>query len=175
MYDADQLEVRFTLTDERFGRIQSDPEGIAGRKVEVIWSVGGEEFRYPAVIDRISAQITSNRGGVEVIAVIDGEVTESALRPGAFVEVIVPDKSFADHFRLPESALYGNDTVYAVVNGKLEDREVRVHARDGEFVILTGAIENGAEILITRIAEISSGLRVSTSDARSGENPERVE
>ena len=160
MYEAGVLEVRFTLTDERFGRIQSDQVGITGREVEVIWSIGGEEFRYPAKIDRIGAQITSSRGGVEVIAAITGDVASSALRPGAFVEVIVPDKAFEAHFRIPDSALYQDDTIYAVVDGKLQARDVRVHARDGSHVILTGGLETGDEILITRIAEISEGLNV---------------
>ena len=163
MYAAGKLEVRFTLTDERFGRIQSDPVGIVGRNVEVIWSVGGEEFRYPATIDRISAQITSSRGGVEVIATINDAPSDSVLRPGAFVEIIVPDKTFDQHYRLPESALYGNETVYEIVDRRLESRKVRVHARDGDYVIVTGSIENGAEILATRIAEISDGIRVQTS------------
>lgn len=160
LYEADVLEVRFTLTDERFGRIQSDSVGIVGRGVEVIWSVGGEEYRFPAKIDRIGAQITSSRGGVEVIAAITGDIAKSALRPGAFVEIIVPDKEFDAHFRIPDSALYQDDTIYAVVDGKLQERRVKVHARDDAHVILTGELKNGDEILITRIAEISEGLNV---------------
>jgi len=160
MYEADVLEVRFTLTDERFGRIQSDQIGISGREVEVIWGIGGEEFRYSAIIDRIGAQITSSRGGVEVIAAITGDVVTSALRPGAFVEVIVPDKKFDAHFRIPDSALYQDDTIYAIVEGKLQARKIKVHARDGAHVILTGKLNSGDEILTTRIAEISEGLNV---------------
>ncbi len=160
MYDADRLDARFTLTDERFGRIQSDAQGVIGRPVEVIWSVGGEEFRYAAMIDRIGAEIMSNRGGVEVIATLNDNVSGSALRPGAFVEIIVPDKAFEEHFRIPETALYENDTVYAVVEEKLKARTVRVHARDGDFVILTGDIADGDTIMTTRIAEISEGLKV---------------
>ncbi len=174
MYEADVLEVRFTLTDERFGRIQSDQVGISGREVEVIWSVGGEEFRYPATIDRIGAQITSSRGGVEVIAAITGDVATSALRPGAFVEVIVPDKKFDAHFRIPDSALYQDDTIYAVVEGKLESRKIKVHARDGAYVILTGNLKSGDEILTTRIAEISDGLNV-RPPSNASTKPERTD
>ncbi|MDJ0612401.1 MAG: efflux RND transporter periplasmic adaptor subunit [Rhizobiaceae bacterium] len=160
MYEADVLEVYFTLTDERFGRVQADDVGISGREVQVIWSVGGEEFRYPATIDRIGAQITSSRGGVEVIASITGDVAASALRPGAFVEVIVPDKKFDAHFRIPDTALYNDDTIYVVVDGKLQARKIRVHARNGANVILTGNLQTGDEVLTTRIAEISEGLNV---------------
>jgi len=167
LYEADKLEVRFTLTDQRFGRIQSDRIGVVGRKVDVIWNIGGEEFRYPATIDRIGAQITSDRGGVEVIAVIDADVDKTALRPGAFVEIIVPDKAFEGHFRFPETALYEGDTVYVVVDGKLASRKVSLHAYDGDHVILAGEISDGDVIMTTRIAEVSNGLAVRPPDTPS--------
>lgn len=160
MYRDDKLEVRFTLTDQRFGRIQSDKTGVVGRQVEIIWVVGGEEYRYPAKIERIGAQITSDRGGVEVIAGIEGDIIDSPLRPGAFVEVIVPDKLFENNFRVLETALYDNDKVYVAVEGVLEARNVRVLARDGDAIIIDGEISDGDEILTTRIAEISEGLNV---------------
>ncbi len=160
MYRDDKLEVRFTLTDQRFGRIQSDNTGIVGRKVEVIWVVGGEEYRYPAMIERIGAQITSDRGGVEVIASIEGTIKESPLRPGAFVEVIVPDKAFVGNFRVPETALYDNNKIYISVDNKLVAKTVKVLARDGDAIIIDGELSNGDEVLTTRIAEISEGLNV---------------
>ncbi len=160
MYRADQLEVRFTLTDQRFARIQNDNTGIIGRPVEVIWVIGGEEFRYPAVIDRIGARIASDRGGVEVIALIDQDLSGTALRPGAFVEIIVPDRAFDGYFKAPDTALYGNDTVYEIVDGALVATKVSVRARDGDQIIFDADLANGAEILTTRIAEISEGLRV---------------
>lgn len=160
MYRDDKLEVRFTLTDQRFGRIQSDKIGVVGREVEVIWVVGGEEYRYPAKIERIGAQITSDRGGVEVIASIEGDLNDSPLRPGAFVEVIVPDKLFENNFRVAETALYDGNKVYVAVDGVLEARNARVLARDGDAIIIDGELAKGDEILITRIAEISEGLNV---------------
>ncbi len=160
MYRDDKLDVRFTLTDQRFGRIQSDKQGVIGREVEIIWVVGGEEFRYRATIERISAQITSDRGGVEVIASITDNIENNALRPGAFVEVIVPDKSFEGNYRIPETALYNNDTVYVSIDGELAARNVKVLARDGDAIIVDGAIKDGDIILVTRIAEISEGLKV---------------
>ncbi|MEM8650580.1 MAG: efflux RND transporter periplasmic adaptor subunit [Pseudomonadota bacterium] len=165
MYEADRLDVRFTLTDERFGRIQADSTGVIGREVEVIWSVGGEQFKYPAMIDRLGAKITSNRGGVEVIATLSGDVNTSVLRPGAFVEVIVPDRAFEGFFKIPETALYDTDTIYAVRDGELEIRKIAIHGRSGNDIIISGNLANGDEILTTKIAEISKGLRVRTENS----------
>lgn len=160
MYRDVQLDVRFTLTDQRFGRIQSDSTGVIGREVEVIWTVGGEEFRYPAIIERLGAQITSDRGGVEVISSIQSDIQNSPLRPGAFVEIIVPDKMFEGSYYIPETALYENQDIYVDVEGKLEKRKVKVLARDGDNIIVEGEIKDGDRILVTRISEISEGLNV---------------
>lgn len=160
MYDATNLDVRFTLTDQRFGRIQADEQGVIGRKVDVIWIVGGKEYKFAAEIDRIGAQITSARGGVEVFASITDDVTSSPLRPGAFVEVIVPDKTFKQHFSIPESAVYDSDTIYVVNEGKLDSRTVTISAYDGDMVILKGDLAQGDQVLTTRISEISDGLRI---------------
>ncbi|MGI9353298.1 MAG: efflux RND transporter periplasmic adaptor subunit [Rhizobiaceae bacterium] len=160
MYDVDRLEIHATLTDQRFGRIQSDEKGLIGRPVESVWNIGGEEYRFNATIERITAQIESNRGGVEVIAVISEPLKGSALRPGAFVELIVPDKMFRNHFRVPETSVYDNDTVYVIRDGALESRKIQVHAYDGENAIISGNLLDGDEILTTRIAEISDGIRV---------------
>lgn len=165
MYRDDQLEVRFTLTDQRFGRIQSDKTGVVGREVEVIWTIGGEEFRYPAIIERIGAQITSDRGGVEVIATIQSDLNNSALRPGAFVEIIVPDKAFENSYKIPETALYDTQYIYLDVDGKLEKRAIKILARDGDNLIVRGDLKDSEKVLTTRIAEISEGLNVRAPQA----------
>jgi len=170
MYEAGKLEARFTLTDQRFGRIQSDGKGVVGRPVEVVWTVGNQSFRYQGEIERLSAQITSNRGGVEVIASIETGTGNAPLRPGAFVEVIVPDKAFAGSFRLPDTAIYDTDKVYVVREGKLEPRQVSIQAYEGKNVIVTGALQDGDQIMTTRIAEISGGLNVVIRNGDDTEN-----
>ncbi|MFK5977569.1 MAG: efflux RND transporter periplasmic adaptor subunit [Rhizobiaceae bacterium] len=160
IYQADRMDVRFTLTDRRFGRIQTDEMGLIGRKVSVIWLVGGKERVFPAVIDRIGAQISASKGGIEVFATITGDMNIAAVRPGAFVEVRVPDKTYKAHVRIPESAVYNDDSVYISVNGKLAKRAIEISGYDGDFVLISNGIADGEEILTTRIAEISEGLAV---------------
>jgi len=162
IYQADKMDVRFTLTDQRFGRIQSEKPGLIGRKIQVVWEVGGQKTSFPAVIDRIGAQITSNRGGVEVFASINDDVDVSTLRPGAFVAVLVPDKLFGGHFRIPESSVYGGNTVYVSIDGKLAKKSILVSGYDDDHVLISKGLDEGDELLVTRIAEISEGLAVHT-------------
>ncbi|MEZ5880420.1 MAG: efflux RND transporter periplasmic adaptor subunit [Nitratireductor sp.] len=162
MYQGDTLEARFVLTDERFGRLQADKAGVAGRAVEVVWNVGGIDYPYTGVVDRIGAEIASASGGVELFATVDPGDGPVQLRPGAFVEITLPDRTFGSHFRLPETSLYDGNRVYVVVDGALQERTVEVAAYDGDHVLIGSGIENGAEVLVTRISEIGPGLKVRT-------------
>jgi multidrug efflux pump subunit AcrA (membrane-fusion protein) len=160
MYQAESLEARFVLTDEQYGRLQADSSGIANRPVEVIWNVGGIDYRFPATIDRIGAEIASARGGIEVFATIGEADHAISLRPGAFVEIIVPDRKFSGHVQLTDSSIYDTNTVYVVENGELVARTVTIAAYDGDYVIISEGLKPGEEVLVTRISEISEGLKV---------------
>ena len=165
MYQADRLEVKFTLTDAQYGRLQNDQAGLIDRPVEVVWSVGGKDWTYSAQIDRLGAEIASSRGGVELFAVVDNGQNSIPIRPGAFVEVRVPDRSFTDAILVPDTSLYGTDTVYTVVEEKLVENTVVVSAFDGEQVLVTSGLNDGDEVLSTRITEVSAGLNVRKADA----------
>lgn len=160
MYQVDTLEARFVLSDEQFGRLQAEGAGLAERPVEIIWNVGGIDYEFSGVIDRIGAEIASARGGVEVFATVAQADHAVAMRPGAFVEISVPDRSYVDHVRLPDSSLYHGDTVYVVENGELVERKVTVAAFDGDTILVSEGLGEGEEVLTTRISEISPGLKV---------------
>ena len=160
MYEAGSLEVTFTLNDAQYGRLQTSTTGLIGRKAELIWIVGSKEHKFHALIDRVGAEITSNRGGVEVIARLEGVTNGVTLRPGAFVEVRVPDITFENAISIPDTAIYGTDIVYTVVGGKLVENKVTIAAFDGEQVLITAGLKAGDEVLTTRITEVSAGLNV---------------
>lgn len=160
LYEAGSLEVTFTLTDAQYGRLQTSPRGLTDRKIELIWSVGGEEYTFPGVIDRTGAEIASNRGGVEVIGRLEEITSGVTLRPGAFVEVRVPDLVFSRTMSIPDTAVYGGDTVYTVVDDKLVENKVTIAAYDGESALVSNGLETGDEVLTTRITEVSAGLNV---------------
>ncbi|MEL6967102.1 MAG: efflux RND transporter periplasmic adaptor subunit [Pseudomonadota bacterium] len=162
MYEAGTLEVKFTLSDARFGRLQSTESGLVGRSVEIIWNVGGKEQVYPATIDRVGAEIMSNRGGVEVIARLNKNIGGAAIRPGAFVEVRVPDQVFENTAAIPDTAIYDGNTVYIANNGVIAQRAITVAAFDGEMAIIGSGLKDGERVLVTRITEVSDGLRVRT-------------
>ena len=173
MYEAETLEVRFTLTDAQYGRLQTDPQGLIGRDITVLWTIDGRDWTWPGSIDRLGADITSNRGGVEVFAKVGVADNPVTMRPGAFVEVRVPDKVFENSFALPDSAIYGADTVYSIVDGQLQENQIRVLAYEGDQAIVAGALNDGDRVMTTRITEVSAGLNVRTEEEAAAEQQAR--
>ena len=160
LIEAGYLEVRVHISDAQYGRILESEGGLVGRVAKVIWRAGLGGAVYDAVVERIGARIDAATGGVSAYARIIADGGESPLRPGAFVEVWLPDRVYPAVARLPESALYDGTTVYVVEAGRLTPRLVELAGRDGNHVLLRGAVADGERVVVTRFAEIGPGVAV---------------
>ena len=160
LLDLARLDVLIHLSDGDYGRLVSSAAGLRGRPIEVTWRAGSRNFPFRAEIQRADGEVDAASGGVRVYARIEQEAARVPLRPGAFVEVRIPDRVYRDATRLPETALVGGDTVYAVVDGRLEPRPVELLARVGNDVVVSGGIADGERIATTRFPEIGPGVKV---------------
>ena len=169
LYEAETLDAEFVLSDGQYGRLVTNNTDIDGRTVNVVWKVGSSTLEIPAKIDRIGAEVASGRGGVAVYARLDKSAISKGVRPGAFVSVAVPDQSFDQTFRIPETALFEGDTVYVVDDeNRLGARKVTVAAFDGSSVIVGNGLNAGDEVIVTQIAEVGEGILI----RREGEKTE---
>ncbi|RIA47521.1 efflux RND transporter periplasmic adaptor subunit [Dichotomicrobium thermohalophilum] len=165
LIDKSWIEVRVTLSDAQYGRLVRTSGGVLGRPVEVRWYVGEEPFVYEAEIVRVGSQIASASGGVNVFARIKTPLEPTPLRPGAFVEVRVPDIQYEDVVRLPQTALYNNDHVYVIEDGRLTRRSVeQVGGADG-YVLVRGDLQDGERVAATRLARPGEGVKVTVVEA----------
>jgi len=158
LIEARHLEARVFLSDEQFARAFA--AGPISRPVAVRWKIGEGSIVYDAVVDRLESEINPALGGVHVYARLSSSASTAALRPGAFVEVTVPDRIYENVVRLPQEALHEKDRVYAIVDGRLEERSVDLVGRDGDWVLLKGALIDGEDIVLTRFTEIGPGVPV---------------
>ncbi|PLW75859.1 efflux transporter periplasmic adaptor subunit [Cohaesibacter celericrescens] len=179
LYDPDQMDVRFTLSDTQYGRLISKDNKLVGRKINVNWKLGDVVQSHQAIIERVAPEVNAANGGIEVYArVAEG----SRLRTGTFVELVVPDKIYKDTIEVPQAALYGGSRVYINRNGRMQPQDVSVMAYLGDTVLIDGTVfEPATEIITTRVAEAGPGLKLvvpgrekqSASDAK-GQNMNSV-
>ena len=160
LIDLSQLEAKFHLSNEEFGRLVNAPEGLLKRPARVVWRVGTEMFRYDAEIARVGAEIDAASGGVQAYAQIDMTEARTSLRPGAFVEVYLQDRLYRQVARLPESALHADEIVYVVVDGRLQPRLVELVARIDNDVLVQGELAHGEIVATTRFPGIGPGVKV---------------
>jgi RND family efflux transporter MFP subunit len=162
LIDEARIEIRFTLSDAEFGRLWRD--GLIGRDLEARWRLGTTTFPLAGRIARMQTTIDPSSGGVELYAEITANPDGAPLRPGAFVEVLLPDRLHEQVVELPASALFHGDTVYAIANGRLQPRAVELIADLGARILVRGALDVGQPIVTSRLAEIGPGLKVEVSE-----------
>jgi membrane fusion protein, multidrug efflux system len=158
LIDADELEVRFHVSGQRFGELMQDGN-IEGRPVQIIWRLQNTALAYAGEIERIGAEIDPASGGMDMFASVDRGDAMQLLRPGAFVEVRMAGPRYSGVVRLPESAWH-EDHIYVVKDGRLVERKADLVRRLGHDVLLRGDFATLDPILITPIPGVSAGLRV---------------
>jgi RND family efflux transporter MFP subunit len=158
LIDEDSLEIRFTLTDADYGRLWQD--GLIDRPLQAHWRLGRTTFSLEGKVIRVESTIDPASGGVEVFAEITGNPGGAPLRPGAFLEVLLPDQTYLQVVELPASALFNGGTVYAVEDGRLAARQVELVADRGPYILVQGDLAGGERILTSRLAEVAPGLKV---------------
>jgi len=160
---ADSLDVRFALSDARYGRLVSGGS-LIGAPIRVTWRIGDTPADYNATIRRVAADIERAAGGVDVYARIELPADGVHPRPGAFVEVRVPGRLHERSVRLPAAALYDGHVFVIGADERLERRPVSLLVRDGEEAIVRGALSPGEAVVTTRLAEVGEGVKVRRID-----------
>lgn len=162
LIDASRLEVSFQLTQPDFARLVGgrSTADLIGKPVRVRWRVGADSFNFTGVIERTGAEIDRASGGINIYARIRDVGLASPLRPGAFVEVDLPDREFQNVLRLPGGAVTDNNIVYVVEDGRLAPHRIRVLRRVGGNLLARAEVPPGAQIVTTPFPEMGRGVRV---------------
>tara|TARA_B110000438_G_scaffold115539_1_gene113194 strand:- start:5197 stop:6315 length:1119 start_codon:yes stop_codon:yes gene_type:complete len=163
--DIKNLEVRFSLSKSQYGRLLEDDASIIGRKVAIQWSAGKKVITFRAIITRIGAEITSNTGGVDVFANLlldDNEI--SLIRPGAFVRLSVPDKTYKAVIVVPDTSVYEDSYVFIVKDSRLVKKFIKILGYDGSQAIIvpniSSEIKDGDRIVTNQLREAGEGVKV---------------
>ena len=170
LIEADRMEVRFRLTERDFSGLlqttnkisqsRSTSSELINKKVRVRWRVGNRYLEFSAVIERLGAEIDATSGGIDIYARLFDIGLDTPLRPGAFVEVIVPARMYQNVVRVPDTAIVGERDVYLVENGRLIKQTVNVVRRVNSWVLIRGNSLNGKVIVTRPFPEMAAGIRV---------------
>ena len=108
----------------------------------------------------MGAEIDVTGGGVDVYARLSNIDLSTPLRPGAFVEVIIPSKLYRDVAQVPDTAVVQSDVIYLIDKGRVKQKTIKAVWRGKSFILIRGAGIDG-EVIITRpFPKIMEGLPV---------------
>ena len=159
-----ELEVRFELPDEEYGRlVNSKTEGegnaLVGRAVEALWTLGAEKKSFSARVSRVAPEINPTVGGVAVYATLERDEALSRLRKGAFVQVSLDDITFIDVQQLPSRAVAPEGSVYVIRKGRLVAVPVEIIRVVGDYSLVRGLFVQGESIVAYAFSGIGPGVR----------------
>ena len=163
--DIKNMEVRFSISKAQYGRLLEDESAIVGRSIEMKWTVGQRDLIFDAYISRVGAEITSNTGGVNIFANIElDNDQETPLRPGAFVRLRMPDKTYKSVISIPETAVYEDEYIYIIKDQRLKKAVIVISGYDQSNVLIQPAeeqmIQNGDLIVTNQLREAGEGVKV---------------
>ncbi len=163
--DIKNMEVRFSISKAQYGRLLEDESAIVGRAIEMKWTVGQRDLTFDAYISRVGAEITSNTGGVNIFANIElDNDQETPLRPGAFVRLRMPDKTYKSVISIPETAVYEDEYIYIIKDQRLKKAVIVISGYDQSNVLIQPAedlmIQNGDLIVTNQLREAGEGVKV---------------
>ncbi|RHW21296.1 efflux RND transporter periplasmic adaptor subunit [Pseudomonas jilinensis] len=163
LYPLDGLELRATLPQthsQAYIDALARGERLQARSLET-------QPPLTLTLERIAGQ--ADPRGVDAIFTLDQPT--AALRVGNLLAISVSRPNQPDSVALPYSALYGNDTIYAVNDQRLQRIQVErlgeTHGPDGERRVLLRSpqLQAGMRIVVTHLPNAMPGLKVDTGEA----------
>ena len=172
VYATDYVEIRLPLRDRDLAFIDL-PESYRFRDVReedmpsvLVKSTLVEEERWAGKIVRTEGAIDDSARQLHVVAQIDdpfgyeGE-NKVPLKIGQYVTASIEGQIIPNAVVIPGSAIYQGSYAYVVEDGVLQRRDIKIAwANDTESVIRSG-LEDGDELVITPLGQVTSGVRVS--------------
>ena len=164
--DIASLEVAFVVPSDVFVVAAA----MIGTEVEVVWQSGGRAITTSSGrIRHAEGNVDSSDGGGRLYAVLPMVAgSRPPIPEGAFVEVRYTSGRVNQVAELPEAALYGEDTVFVILNNRTQARRVDVVQKSPGLVYVRGNINEGDRVVATRLPVLGNGTLVQVRDETSG-------
>jgi RND family efflux transporter MFP subunit len=114
LYSTDLVEASIPLSDPQWEKLPPPAELLAGKWPVLLLSDDGEHS-WEGYVTRIEQHVNSeNRQRALIIAIDNPLDQEIPLYPGTFVRAEIPGRHFSDVWRIPESSLTQDMTIWYV-------------------------------------------------------------
>jgi len=162
---SELAEVRLPVTPTEAGFLQDS----IGADVVLSARIGEQQRQWQARLARVEARVEQQARVIPVVVEVaspyDAATHPQPLPLGLFVTAALPGRPIGDAVRLPSSVLHAQDTVFVLADGALQRRPVEVALREGNTVVISGGLQNGDQVVTTRLELMFEGMKVERVDA----------
>lgn len=158
LYNTKSLEVRSQIPARYLPLMQTTNTSNA---LEASVSLNGKDYKL--TLDRLSAEASASQGGIDAFFTLNGNQN---IEVGRNLQLKVKLPTEANVVAIPALALYGQNRIYRIVEGRLESLAVQ---RVGEWtnadgtsltLVRSSKLQNGDDILVTQLPNAVTGLLV---------------
>ena len=172
--DLNSLEVSFIVPAETYA-ISGQ---LIGQDVSITWTAGGRDVvSVKGQIDRTEGNVNANEGGGRIYANLP-QSTAGVMPPipagGFLLRSTYLTLMLDDVVILPEAAVFDRDNVFVVVDGGADRRQVEILSKSEGQVYVRGDLQNGDQIISTRIPGLAQGTLVEVLDAQERINHDSI-
>ena len=159
LIDPLALEVSFQVSNADFDKIIDENLSLVGLPVSVSLEFENRDVRINGKITRMASEVMEGAAGKKIFASLETS-SNTILRPGDFVKVIIKEKELNSVFVVPASSVDPNNKVLVLNDeGRLDELEVKLVRRQGDELVLKNAPE-GVEYVIRRTPQLGADLRI---------------
>lgn len=131
----------------------------------------GPGIQRPAVVTKMIGTLDQQTRLARVLIVVPDPLgRQSRLPPlilDTLIECHIQCRPIQNVVKLSRQYVHDNDTVWVMVDGKLDIRQVSVSFRDAQFAYIQSGLESGDSVVTTNLATVAPGIglkRVNESD-----------
>jgi RND family efflux transporter MFP subunit len=162
---VDEAWVVATVPMRTLPRVRFESDGGEGSRVRVRDRTAWEPYVFRAGrLTRLIGTVDDRTRLARVLVTVDDPLARNTDAPpfllGTVVEVRIEGRVLEDVVRLERELVREGDTVWALVDGKLEIRPVRVAFRDAEHAYVDDGLSGGERIVTTNLATVTDGIEL---------------
>jgi RND family efflux transporter MFP subunit len=172
VYKDGDLDVEVRIPADDFKWLPNEPAVKDRLRVEIaLAQEQDDEPTWTGRVARIKAQMDERTRTLPVIIEIDRDqppnltvrrdgLATKGLRPGMFVAVRIIGRQYKNAFVLSRHAVHAGDVVYAVADGQLKIKPVKVLRRFKDLVYIADGLQSGDLVVKSPLSAAVDGMAV---------------
>ncbi|MBD3225249.1 MAG: efflux RND transporter periplasmic adaptor subunit, partial [Caldithrix sp.] len=155
--NMDELEVKGSVQVRDLQWIDGDrPVRFTSKELDGQWN---------GCVKRVSRNIDAQTQTVPVFITLENGHRQE-LFDGIFLNAVIPGKTIAHAITLPQNAVYNDNTVYILKNGRLLRREIHIARTERESIIINEGVADGDTVVTEALQGVADGMQVQADLSR---------